>query len=73
MLFRIPQLLSTISRVMSLERGDLVLTGTPKGVGPVEAGDVMTAGVRVDGTEIDEGRIRVDVRDHPGPYQYTSE
>jgi 2-keto-4-pentenoate hydratase/2-oxohepta-3-ene-1,7-dioic acid hydratase in catechol pathway len=32
-------LLSFISRVMTLEPGDLVLTGTPAGVGKLEAGD----------------------------------
>ncbi|KAJ9648580.1 hypothetical protein H2199_001435 [Coniosporium tulheliwenetii] len=33
MLFRIPQQLSEISKVMTLEAGDIVLTGTPKGLG----------------------------------------
>lgn len=70
MIFRIPQLLSTISRVMTLEKGDLVLTGTPKGVGPVKPGDVMTAGLRVDGKEIDEGKIEVEVSERRGPYDY---
>ncbi|MFN2564794.1 MAG: fumarylacetoacetate hydrolase family protein [Gemmatimonadaceae bacterium] len=39
MAFDIPTLLSFISRVMTLEPGDLVLTGTPAGVGKLEAGD----------------------------------
>jgi 2-keto-4-pentenoate hydratase/2-oxohepta-3-ene-1,7-dioic acid hydratase in catechol pathway len=39
MAFDIPTLLSYISRVMTLEPGDLVLTGTPAGVGKLEAGD----------------------------------
>ena len=46
MIFRIPELLEVISRVHTLEPGDLVLTGTPSGVGPVKRGDVMTAGIR---------------------------
>jgi acylpyruvate hydrolase len=66
MLFRIPRLLSEISKVMSLEDGDVVLTGTPKGVGPVGAGDVMTAGIEVDGIELEEGRIEVAVVDADG-------
>ena len=33
------QILAYISRVMTLEPGDLVLTGTPEGVGPLHAGD----------------------------------
>jgi 2-keto-4-pentenoate hydratase/2-oxohepta-3-ene-1,7-dioic acid hydratase in catechol pathway len=39
--FPIDVLLRYISRVMTLEPGDLIATGTPKGVGPVVAGDVI--------------------------------
>jgi 2-keto-4-pentenoate hydratase/2-oxohepta-3-ene-1,7-dioic acid hydratase in catechol pathway len=39
MVFAIPDLLSYISRVMTLEPGDLVVTGTPAGVGTLSAGD----------------------------------
>ncbi|KAH9180461.1 hypothetical protein EDB89DRAFT_1840157 [Lactarius sanguifluus] len=39
MIFRIPRLIQHISSIMTLEEGDLVLTGTPAGVGPVAAGD----------------------------------
>lgn len=41
MVFPIPVLLSYISRIMTLEPGDLVLTGTPAGVGPLKPGDVV--------------------------------
>jgi 2-keto-4-pentenoate hydratase/2-oxohepta-3-ene-1,7-dioic acid hydratase in catechol pathway len=41
MVFQIPDLLSYISHVMTLEPGDLVATGTPSGVGPIRAGDVV--------------------------------
>ena len=41
MVFPIPELLSYISRIMTLEPGDLVLTGTPAGVGPLKPGDVV--------------------------------
>ncbi len=41
MAFGIPALLAYISSVMSLEPGDLVLTGTPEGVGPLGPGDVV--------------------------------
>jgi len=41
MVFGIPALLSYISHVMTLEPGDLVATGTPAGVGPLAAGDVV--------------------------------
>eukprot|EP00997_Jenningsia_sp_PLL12_P006769 NODE_3340_length_784_cov_102.254422_g2791_i0.p2 GENE.NODE_3340_length_784_cov_102.254422_g2791_i0~~NODE_3340_length_784_cov_102.254422_g2791_i0.p2 ORF type:complete len:134 (-),score=29.92 NODE_3340_length_784_cov_102.254422_g2791_i0:62-463(-) len=45
MLFPIPRLISAISAQMSLRPGDLILTGTPSGVGPVEPGSVMRAGL----------------------------
>jgi 2-keto-4-pentenoate hydratase/2-oxohepta-3-ene-1,7-dioic acid hydratase in catechol pathway len=41
MVFDIPTLVSFISGVMTLEAGDLVLTGTPEGVGTLAAGDVV--------------------------------
>ena len=41
MVFSIPQLLAYISGIMTLEPGDLVLTGTPAGVGPLAPGDVV--------------------------------
>jgi len=41
MVFSIPSLLAFISRIMTLEPGDLVATGTPSGVGPLVSGDVV--------------------------------
>ena len=42
LLFSIPELVSRISEVMTLEPGDLVLTGTPRGMGPMQPGDEVT-------------------------------
>lgn len=39
MIFPIHQLVAYISSVMTLEPGDVILTGTPAGVGPLKAGD----------------------------------
>ena len=39
MMFKIPQLIEHVSSIMTLEEGDLLLTGTPPGVGPLVAGD----------------------------------
>ena len=47
MVFDIPAVLSYISAVMTLEAGDLVLTGTPEGVGTLQPGDVVE--VEIDG------------------------
>ena len=41
MVFDIPALVAYISEVMTLEPGDLVLTGTPAGVGTLASGDVV--------------------------------
>ena len=39
MVFGIEALVAYITRVMTLEPGDLIATGTPAGVGPLAAGD----------------------------------
>ena len=41
MAFSIPMLLSYISKIMTLEPGDLICTGTPAGVGTLQPGDVV--------------------------------
>lgn len=41
MVFGIPMLISYISRVMTLEPGDIIATGTPEGVGPLHPGDLV--------------------------------
>jgi 2-keto-4-pentenoate hydratase/2-oxohepta-3-ene-1,7-dioic acid hydratase in catechol pathway len=41
MVFDIPALIAYISGVMTLEKNDLILTGTPEGVGTLAPGDVV--------------------------------
>ncbi|AWL12291.1 5-carboxymethyl-2-hydroxymuconate Delta-isomerase [Saliniradius amylolyticus] len=43
MMRSIEELLAEISRSFTLQPGDIVLTGTPKGVGPLTPGDTLTA------------------------------
>ena len=43
MLFRIDYLISFVSKYFLLQQGDILFTGTPKGVGPVQVGDRLTA------------------------------
>jgi 2-keto-4-pentenoate hydratase/2-oxohepta-3-ene-1,7-dioic acid hydratase in catechol pathway len=48
MVFDIPALIAHVSSVMTLLPGDVILTGTPEGVGPMEAGDeieIVVAGI----------------------------
>lgn len=44
-IFALDVVIRYISQVMTLEPGDLIATGTPKGVGPVVAGDVVEVSV----------------------------
>ena len=70
MIFRIPRLIQHISSIMTLEEGDLVLTGTPAGVGPVIAGDKVECAL-VDGTTNEElQRITFGVSDRVAGYLY---
>ena len=48
MVFPIQSLISFISQYMTLEPGDLILTGSPAGVGPIAPGDVIEAGIGKD-------------------------
>jgi len=45
MLFGVERIIHAISLVMSLEPGDIIMTGTPAGVGPLENGDRVEAGI----------------------------
>ncbi len=60
MIFGIPKLVSFISGVMTLEPGDLIATGTPSGVGPLQPGDEVC--VSIEGI----GRLVNRVEDPPG-------
>ena len=55
MINRIPQIIAHISAIFTLEPGDVILTGTPAGVGQVRAGDIMTAEI------VSVGRLTIPV------------
>jgi 2-keto-4-pentenoate hydratase/2-oxohepta-3-ene-1,7-dioic acid hydratase in catechol pathway len=57
MIFDVATLISFVSAVMTLEPGDVISTGTPEGVGPLVAGDVVE--IEVDGI----GTLRSHVAD----------
>ncbi len=44
-IFSLPQLLSYITAAFTLEPGDIILTGTPAGVGPLSSGDLVEVSV----------------------------
>lgn len=43
MIYSLEHIISFLSEVMTLEPGDLILTGTPEGVGEIKEGDVLEA------------------------------
>lgn len=43
MLFKFEYIISYLSKFFTLRTGDLIFTGTPKGVGPVKVGNVLSA------------------------------
>ncbi|XP_035899828.1 acylpyruvase FAHD1, mitochondrial isoform X2 [Anopheles stephensi] len=45
LIFPIAELIAYVSRYMTLEENDLLLTGTPAGAGPVRHGDVIECGL----------------------------
>jgi len=58
MIFTLPDLLAFISSAVTLEPGDLVLTGTPEGVGPLAPGDVVE--VEVPGWSVVRNPVRAE-------------
>jgi len=50
MVFSVRQLITYVSSVMTLETGDILLTGTPAGVGPLLDGDVIETTIEGIGT-----------------------
>lgn len=57
MVFNIGVLIAYISSVMTLEPGDLIFTGTPAGVGPLQAGDSVE--VEIDGLGLLSNPVQV--------------
>jgi 2-keto-4-pentenoate hydratase/2-oxohepta-3-ene-1,7-dioic acid hydratase in catechol pathway len=45
MVFGIPFLIAYISSIMTLEPGDIIATGTPEGVGPLNEGDAVSVDI----------------------------
>ncbi len=43
MVFSVEKIIEFISQIMTLEPGDLIMTGTPEGVGEISTGDILEA------------------------------
>jgi 2-keto-4-pentenoate hydratase/2-oxohepta-3-ene-1,7-dioic acid hydratase in catechol pathway len=50
MVFDVPSLIAHITSVMTLLPGDVILTGTPEGVGPMNPGDEVEISIAGIGT-----------------------
>lgn len=55
LLWKVPEMIAILSAYFDLQPGDIIMTGTPSGVGPVERGDVLVG--RIEGV----GEITVTV------------
>jgi 2-keto-4-pentenoate hydratase/2-oxohepta-3-ene-1,7-dioic acid hydratase in catechol pathway len=55
LIFNIYDLISYISNIMTLEKGDVIATGTPGGIGPLQRGD--TVRVTIEGIGVLENRV----------------
>jgi len=49
-IFKVEELVSFISKVMTLNHGDIISTGTPKGIGPMKKGDTIEIKIEGIGT-----------------------
>ncbi len=61
MIFKIPELIAHVSQAMTLEPGDVIATGTPEGIGPMQRGSMVD--VRIEGI----GVLRNFVSDPKAP------
>ncbi|KAF9298988.1 hypothetical protein BKA57DRAFT_430835 [Linnemannia elongata] len=65
MIFSVPALIENVSSIMKLEEGDIIMTGTPKGVGRVLPGETITCDLAVDGKVLSQ--LTFPVIDRPLP------
>ncbi|KAF8634525.1 hypothetical protein AX15_000826 [Amanita polypyramis BW_CC] len=70
MIFPIPRLIEHISSIMSLEEGDLILTGTPSGVGPVAPGDHVSCSLSDRETGKILATLEFDAVQREGGYEF---
>ncbi|KAF9581985.1 hypothetical protein BGW38_000808 [Lunasporangiospora selenospora] len=59
MIFKIPTLIEHVSSIMKLQEGDVILTGTPAGVGAVLPGQVITCEMGTQGKILSQLRFPV--------------
>lgn len=72
MIFDIPKLIEYVSAIMTLEEGDVILTGTPSGVGPVVPGDFVECGL-ADKTGRELANLTFNAVQRAGGFKFASD
>ena len=62
MIFSVEELVEYISHIMTLNPGDVIATGTPPGVGPMQVGDVVEVTVDGVGTLINQVKPKKNLK-----------
>lgn len=70
MIFQIPELLAYVSSIMTLEAGDVLLTGTPKGVSQLVDGDHVEAGLSMTGQTPSLAELKLLVKNRVGRFSF---
>ena len=60
MIHKIDFLISYISRIMTLNKGDIILTGTPGGVGQIKENDIVK--VEIEGLESTNNNVHLGTK-----------
>ena len=55
LIWSVPEIIAALSKYYTLQPGDLIFTGTPEGVGPVQVGDELVAAIE----SLGELRVRI--------------
>lgn len=68
LLFPFGQLIADLSQLMTLEPGDVILTGTPAGSSVVVPGDTVEVEVDVPGSQLTTGRLVTHITEGTAPF-----
>jgi 2-keto-4-pentenoate hydratase/2-oxohepta-3-ene-1,7-dioic acid hydratase in catechol pathway len=60
MIFSIPKIIAFVSKMFTLEAGDIIITGTPSGVGPLQDGDIVE--VEIENIGVLSNRVKAEQR-----------
>ena len=60
MIFKIPEIIEFVTNVMTLLPGDVILTGTPAGIGPMPAGSSIS--VAIDGLGVLTNKVSARIQ-----------